>query len=411
MSQSKSVPAHSLSDSVLSAAAASTQDSMESSRFSIREGIGMRIERDSTSHRPERRSSRQPSPVPKLALSLLNESSRVHPQDGRGEPDNTPQPESVPQGRQSSASRALPTTRPPGLPRRSDTPSGPTSSLRPRTPPRARTTLSPPKRAGAIRISATPRVQFADGESTGAGGEAVAVATVELVQQSNIAQLSPGGVESKLTLSSPLGSGVNPQEPATSSSPPPGLPGRASVAGAPVDSATETYLSKIALLEDALHKQVCVCVCLCVYDVCARARVRASGWWGGRASMCDCACMCGRECTVAYLYVDARDGLWAIDGTRHWRRYPKSERLDNTHAHARAHTHAQRDPDRQSCTQVFKVRETAERELQVAHDRIRALERALNDARQVEARVLRAPARESVCLFGAVGEERARHCR
>ena len=57
------------------------------------------------------------------------------------------------------------------------------------------------------------------------------------------------------------------------------------------------------------------------------------------------------------------------------------------------------------------MRETAERELQVAHDRIRALERALNDARQVEARVLRAPARESVCLFGAVGEERARHCR
>ena len=149
-------------------------------------------------------------------------------------------------------------------------------------------------------------------------------------------------------------------------------------------------------------------VCVCAR---ARARVRARGGWGGRASMCDCACMCGRECTVAYLYVDARDGLWAIDGTRHWRRYSKSERLDNTHAHARAHTHAQRDPDRQSCTQVFKVRETAERELQVAHDRIRALERALNDARQVEARVLRAPARESVCLFGAVGEERARHCR
>ena len=287
MSQSKSVPAHSLSDSVLSAAAASTQDSMESSRFSIREGIGMRIERDSTSHRPERRSSRQPSPVPKLALSLLNESSRVHPQDGRGEPDNTPQPESVPQSRQSSASRALPTAKPPGLPRRSDTPSGPTSSLRPRTPPRARTTLSPPKRAGAIRISATPRVQFADGESTGAGGEAVAVATVELVQQSNIAQLSPGGVESKLTLSSPLGSGVNPQEAATSSSPPPGLPGRASVAGAPVDSATETYLSKIALLEDALHKQVCVCVR-------ARARGRAyarvGGGVGGQACVTAHAC-------------------------------------------------------------------------------------------------------------------------
>ena len=252
----------------------------------------MRIERDSTSHRPERRSSRQPSPVPKLALSLLNESSRVHPQDGRGEglvPDNTPQPESVPQGRQSSASRALPTTRPPGLPRRSDTPSGPTSSLRPRTPspPRARTTLSPLKRAGAIRISATPRVQFADGESTGAGGEAVAVATVELVQQSNIAQLSPGGVESKLTLSSPLGSGVNPQEAATSSSPPPGLPGRASVAGALVDSATETYLSKIALLEDALHKQVCGCVCA---RAGGRAYARVGGGVGGQACVTAHAC-------------------------------------------------------------------------------------------------------------------------